>query len=358
MNKTKISAKIVADSINQQGDRIISAVLTFPRIILSEFNKHRMLSSNTSSSRAIPFLKMVEVVQNDPFIPIAWQKEHKGMQGSEYFQAPFNEDCILLWYEARDRAILSAKELNYYGVTKQLSNRLLEPFMWCTVLATGNLESWNHLFGLRCPNYELVDSSGNVRFTGLKSKKEVIEDTALSSYNGKLVEEMNDLDWLKLNNGQAEIHFMDLAEKMYDAVNESVPELLQPGDWHLPMLPEKAMYYKLEDKLKWCVGIHANTSYTVVGDDKELTLENASKIHDKCKNEHHSSVFEHCARAMSSEEYVCNVKGTPDLQEIIDEDNFGIAYHKVYEGSIEAGWCYNLQGFIPYRYFIENNINL
>ena len=72
---SKISATIVADSLSPQGDRLTSVLVTFPRIILSEINTHRMLSKNTSSSRAIPFNKMVEAVQNNPFIPIAWQKE-------------------------------------------------------------------------------------------------------------------------------------------------------------------------------------------------------------------------------------------------------------------------------------------
>ena len=26
------------------------------------------------------------------------------------------------------------------------------------------------------------------------------------------------------------------------------------------------------------------------------------------------------------------------------------------EDSPEAGWCYNLKGFIPYRYLIDNNL--
>ena len=70
----KISATIVADSVNQQGDRLTSLLITFPRILLSEINTHRMLSKNTSSSRAIPFHKMVKAIQENPFIPIAWQK--------------------------------------------------------------------------------------------------------------------------------------------------------------------------------------------------------------------------------------------------------------------------------------------
>ena len=70
-----IKAEIVAHSLSPQGDELISVLCTFPRIILAEVNTHRMLSKNTSSSRAIPFKKMVESVQNNPFIPIAWQKE-------------------------------------------------------------------------------------------------------------------------------------------------------------------------------------------------------------------------------------------------------------------------------------------
>ena len=93
---SKISATIVADSINPQGDRLTSLLITFPRILLSEVNTHRMLSKNTSSSRAIPFNKMVEAVQNDPFIPIAWQKEHKGMQGFEYFTTEDGVDIFNL----------------------------------------------------------------------------------------------------------------------------------------------------------------------------------------------------------------------------------------------------------------------
>jgi thymidylate synthase ThyX len=79
-----IQAKIVADSLNPQGDRLTTFIVTFPRIILAEFNTHRMFSRNSASSRAIPFDKMVKSVQENPFIPIVWQKDHKGMQGKEY----------------------------------------------------------------------------------------------------------------------------------------------------------------------------------------------------------------------------------------------------------------------------------
>ena len=74
-NTKKISAQIIADSVNTQGDRITTYILTFPRFILAELNTHRMFSRNSASSRAIPFEKMVKMVEEDTFIPIAWQKE-------------------------------------------------------------------------------------------------------------------------------------------------------------------------------------------------------------------------------------------------------------------------------------------
>ena len=155
MNKTKISAEVVADSVDVRGNRLTSLLITFPRIILAEINTHRMLSKNTSSSRAIPFHKMVESVQNDPFVPIAWQKEHSGMQGTEYFiesEAYWNNDK---WLNARDNAIKVATLLTNDKVTKQLCNRLLEPFMWTTMLITGSKEGWDNFFELRNPVYEI-----------------------------------------------------------------------------------------------------------------------------------------------------------------------------------------------------------
>ena len=155
MNKTKISAKIVADSVSPQGDRLISVLCTFPRIILAEVNTHRMLSKNTSSSRAIPFKKMVEAIENDPFIPIAWQKHHSGMQGSEYLENKF-KFYSNTWIEARDKAIECATSLHETGhLTKQLCNRLLEPFMWTTMLITGSKEGWDNFHSLRNPIYEI-----------------------------------------------------------------------------------------------------------------------------------------------------------------------------------------------------------
>jgi len=149
---TKINAKIVADSVDPRGHRLVSYIITFPRYILAELNTHRMLSKNSASSRAIPFDKLLKSVEENPFIPVAWMKEHKGMQGSSYFDkseiltesimgqdfketAPNMLDA--LWLSAKDSALEEAVRISNQGATKQMVNRVLEPYMWHTVLISG-----------------------------------------------------------------------------------------------------------------------------------------------------------------------------------------------------------------------------
>ena len=216
----KINAQIVADSVNKQGNRITTFLLTYPRFIHGELMTHRMFSRNSASSRAIPFKKMVKMVEEDPFIPIAWQKDHKGMQGNEYldFNVP---SCTGEWLRARSQAVRFAKELNAHGVTKQLCNRLLEPFMWHTVLVTAT--EWDNFFELRCPRYV------NGYDEEFRSRKDYLNGTAEPEMYPKTEEQ-----WWKLSQSSAEIHIQALAETMWDAMNESIPNQLEAGEYHVP----------------------------------------------------------------------------------------------------------------------------
>ena len=336
------------------------------------------------NSRAIPFEKMVEVVEKEPFIPIAWQLSHKGMQGSEYIDNPYViERKRSYWLRARDKAISSASELvsseissgdyklNSDGtieepkvtlisnstVTKQLANRLLEPFMWTTQLITGTRESFEHLFEQRCPIYdisnEILRSAASNTKILFKSKKEVIKRFP------QLLEK-DDLWWLQHNKGQAEIHFMDLAEKMYDALNESVPDELSEDEWHIPFSdrPEFTPEMSLKDKITLSCAMTARTSYTTINDDEILTLEKAENIYNKCKEQGHFSVFSHIAKCMTYEEYESWYKGfmktsyyfdkNGKQHRVMDSEDF----HKV------KGYNKNLRGFISLRQYIEDDVEL
>lgn len=356
-----IKAEIVAHSTNQFGDELISVLCTFPRIILAEVNTHRMLSKNTSSSRAIPFNKMVEAIENNPFIPIAWQKSHSGMQGTEYITDAIEiQGKNLMWLAGRDRAIKTAKDLHEADVTKQLANRLLEPFMWTTMLITGPKSGWDNFFNLRCPQYYFEPENKSY-----KSKKEWIDVWNATFETGKdvsrpaKVEDWDNLFWLAQNKGQAEIHMMALAESIYDAVNESTPKLLQPGEWHIPF--ENKMDISSEDyikilgkvilssedltkiKVKSSVAMAARTSYTIVGEEKEIDYQKMVDLHDRLLSQDppHSSPLEHCAKAMSESERLMYRK-----LEKPKNDSYGL------------GWCNNFKGFIPYRYLVDNKLSI
>lgn len=290
-NRTKnIKAEIVAHSRNiETGDELITYRLTYPRIILAQLNTYKQITKITASSRAQPFNKVVEVIENDPFIPMAYQRTHKGMQGTEYF---IDEEEIrerdLEWLTARDKAVEQAKKLNDLGVTKQVINRLVESFMWVTQLVTGTREAYEHLFNQRCPEYE-INVAGQV-FKG-RSKKEMGLD-------------LTDEEWLLSNKGHAEIHFMDLAEKMYDALRDSEPKGLKPGELHIPYLDTPLMTPDLfpEDVIKYSCGLTAHTSYTTIGDGTKMTIEKARGLFDHCLENGHYSVFEMIGRAMSKDE--------------------------------------------------------
>lgn len=364
-----IKADIVGDSISPQGHRLTSFVIVLPRIVLAELNTHRMLSKNSASSRAIPFKKMVEIVQNNPFIPIAWQKDHKGMQGNEYFTKEDDiQGAIDEWLESRDGQIANAKQLNKQGVTKQLCNRLLEPFMWHTVLITGEETGLENFFALRCPKYRLTTNGEPVYF---RSKKDAIK------YVGKdFAVGLRDDHWREWNEGQAEIHIMALAEAMWDAYNESIPEQLEEGDWHIPFedkislqdwynnnkRPTAAFWNELEGyemdnyKVKIATAMAARTSYTTVGDEKEISYEKLIELHDKLITQDplHASPMEHCARAMTDDEYSEFIRGR--FHEVYDADHVqddAVAL-SCSTDPINLGWCRNFRGFIQYRHILEN----
>lgn len=383
--KQIIKSEVVAHSVSPQGEELISILGTFPRFILAEVNTHRMLSKNTSSSRAIPFAKMLQTIQEDPFIPIAWQKDHKGMQGTEYFtNKEVIENHVKTWLNGRDAAIIAASNLNEAaptenekgilieedteGVTKQLCNRLLEPFMWTTMLITGPRSGWENFFHLRCPSYDLGDG---VIHRSRKDALKYILDNNLDRFEGIFITE---LDWLKVNKGQAEIHMMALAECIWDAYNESTPKVLKEDEWHIPFVDKmdfmklgeaSAGYYTNGGKLLTpstsavavSVAMAARTSYTVVGEEKAIKYEDLIALHDRLTSQDppHSSPLEHCARVMSNEEHSTYFKGVIELIDVEDPEYNGGIYEPKFS---EKGWCNNLKGFIPYRYFIDNSLPL
>src|SRR5690606_22823686 len=122
------------------------------------------------------------------------------------------------------------------GTTKQLCNRLLEPFMWHTVIVTAT--EWENFFALRCPRYR----SYNKHY---RSRKDVMQYADIQDFED--YRNFSELDWLMRNEGQAEIHMMKIAEMMWDAYNESEPIRLKAGEWHIPFRDKIDMEKVVDD---------------------------------------------------------------------------------------------------------------
>jgi thymidylate synthase ThyX len=321
-----ISATIVADSTSPTKDRLTTFVLVFPRIILAEFNTHRAFSRNSASSRAIPFAKMVESVETNPFVPIAWQKDHKGMQGSEYLTDELSvQFATSNWLTARDWEIKSAKSLNstdngYEAVTKQLCNRLLEPFMYHKVIMTSSEDGIKHFFNLRCPRYIMqyyaTPESLEITDATFFSRKQYTEHATKKD----LWIPQTDAQWYSINESQAELHIQALAEAMFDAMNERTPKKLAAGEWHIPFSNEDL---DIEDNLKVATANCARVSYTTVGSEKTSSYDNDIKLYNTLLESGHLSPFEHCAQAMAVDDYSKlsrNFVGFKQYRAIVEEE--------------------------------------
>lgn len=140
------AAKVICDSISQ-GVRLTTVEATFPRIVLAEFNTHRVFSRNSASSRAIPVEKRIAAVRADPFVPEAFAANKKGMQAGDVLDRLDQEYAAAIWLRACDEALARAEALVDLGVHKQWANRLLEPFSWHTVVVTAT--EWENFFNLR-----------------------------------------------------------------------------------------------------------------------------------------------------------------------------------------------------------------
>lgn len=141
------AAKILADSISPNGVRLTTFEITFPRIVLAEFNTHRVFSRNSASSRAIPVKKMLKRVKENPYVPSSWGKNQRGMQAEQDVDEKTAEVAKFDWLRGRDLMVQQVERLLELGIHKQLTNRLLEPWMWHTVIVTAT--EWSNFFNLR-----------------------------------------------------------------------------------------------------------------------------------------------------------------------------------------------------------------
>ncbi len=127
--------KLICDSVNPYTNvRLSTFACTYPEIIHNEVMTHAALVKNASSSRAIPYPVLRKQIMDDPFIPLKFGKNQKGMQAASVLDEEASEKALGIWLKDRDFAVKCADELWEQGVHKELVNRLVQPWKWITTL--------------------------------------------------------------------------------------------------------------------------------------------------------------------------------------------------------------------------------
>ena len=309
--ETNIKATVICDSVSEQGVRLTTFEIEYPRFIHSEVMTHRSLSKNSSSSRAIPIQKMLDQIEDNMAIPIYWGKNKSGMQAVEEVDDLSKKNAEIMWKGCFWKAKDTASWLSDDGLHKQVPNRLTEPFQMMKVVITGT--DFDNFFNLRIHK-----------------------------------------------DAQPEICM--LAYKMYQAMQESKPIKLKAGEWHLPFVnvgwngkgemcyaDDDFNFVELEQAIKLSAASCASVSYRTEG----MTLEKADKIFDMLIKAEvvHSSPLEHCATPVKPKFNELGMVRVNCSEPQSWED--GVT-HMNKQGQLCSG---NLRSWVQYRHLLPNNTN-
>jgi|SRR5579872_723817 len=259
------SARVLLDSVSPRGVRLTTMEVVFPRFVLAEFNTHRVFSRNSASSRAIPTAKLVERVVEDPVIPVEWGRNQRGMSASEELSGDEKRQALRSWLAARDAAVAEARRLAELKVHKQVLNRILEPFLWHTVIVTTT--EWENFFALRCAP-----------------------------------------------NAQPEIRRAALL--MRQALEESTPRAIGIGEWHLPLVQDDERDGDVERLKAISVARCARVSYLT--HDGRRDQQKDLELYARLSADRHLSPFEHVATPADDVDFHANFRGWIQMRQSIE----------------------------------------
>ena len=264
-------AKILCDSVSAgTGKRLTTFEVTYPRFVHAELMTHRLFSRNSASSRAIPIDKMIARVLDDPAMPVWWGKNQKGMQAEIEMDGAEQIVARKLWLEARDQAVANARRLQAVGVHKQLVNRVVEPWMWITVIVSAT--EWSNFFALRCH---------------LAAQPEI----------------------------------RCIADMMRTLHMSNTPSPVGSGSWHLPLQQPEDVDLSIADKIKVCTARAARVSYLTHDGHRDIQAD--LDLHDRLADSGHWSPFEHCAHATETPTRHGNYVGWYQYRKTFEQEHRG-----------------------------------
>ncbi len=241
-----ISATVLADSISNEGIRLSTVEMVYPRFIHSEFMTHRVFSKNAASSRAIPWKRMKAMILANPAVPASWRMNEGGMQGFTVADLDTTKAAEDIWLRAMASALEHAEEMEALKMHKQHVNRLVEPYVHMRTVVTGVY--WDNFGGLR--DHHMADPTIDALAKVVKTSRAV-----------------------------------------------SKPRTIQPGEWHLPYVTDEDFAtLGIEDARKVSAARCARTSYNNMT-GKLSSLDEDIALHDRLLVDQpiHASPAEHQA---------------------------------------------------------------
>lgn len=264
------SVKILADSLAPCKKRLTTFELTYPRFVHSELMTHRMFSRNSASSRAIPIEKMIDRVMEDPAMPVHWGKNQPGMQAEEELTGHELAVVQSEWINARNDAVFNARRMLAAGGHKQIVNRILEPWMWITVICSST--EYGNFFNLRC-------------------------------------------------HPAAQPEIRKLAEMMAETYHQQSPKQLSAGEWHLPLvhLEDREQIEDVALLGKISAGRCARVSYLTHDGKRDHQAD--IDLADRLSAAGHWSPFEHVATALNLATPHGNFTGFKQYRKLFPTEN-------------------------------------
>lgn len=271
------STRILRDSLAPCGKRLTTWELTYPRFVHAELMTHRLFSRNSASSRAIPVDTLIRRVRKDPASPLWWGKNQPGMQAYEEVSDATKAEANRLWLTARDKVLSVVEQLGSLGVHKQIANRLLEPWMFITVIVSATeFDNWFHLRNHHAAQPEIA--------------------------------------WV--------------ARSMAETYSLVKPKEVPAGGWHLPLVSdEETGSIDLATLKKISTGRCARVSYLTHEGIRDINSD--IKLHDRlCAGPSvgepgHWSPFEHVAMALETPDRSGNFIGWRQYRKEFEAEHYG-----------------------------------
>ena len=143
-----IEARVVADS-TFYGRRLITLSCDYPRFIHPQVMTYGMIRKSTSSSRAIPVKRQLELSAEHAYIPDSFSKNKSGMAATEELSDTDYAHARALVESHLNFTRNIVEKLAALGVHKQHANRYLEPYLMTRCMMTGAYEAFEHLIQQR-----------------------------------------------------------------------------------------------------------------------------------------------------------------------------------------------------------------